>query len=54
VWGVPNCGKGQPYQNGRVSHGAAPGRFRDVHVGVTGSGGLRASPPVNGGSGAHG
>jgi len=39
VWGIPNCGKGQPYQNGRVSHGAAPGRFRDVHVGVRGSGG---------------
>jgi TldD protein len=37
VWGIPNCGKGQPFQNGRVSHGAAPGRFRDVHVGVRGA-----------------
>ena len=36
VWGVPNCGKGQPFQNGRVSHGTAPGRFRGVHVGVRG------------------
>ena len=36
VWGVPNCGKGQPYQNARVGHGAAPARFRDVHVGVRG------------------
>ena len=34
VWGVPNCGKGQPFQNARVGHGAAPARFRDVHVGV--------------------
>jgi TldD protein len=37
VWGTPNCGKGQPYQNGRVSHGTAPARFRDVHVGVRGT-----------------
>ena len=36
VWGVPNCGKGQPYQNARVGHGAAPARFRNVHVGVRG------------------
>jgi TldD protein len=36
VWGVPNCGKGQPYQNARVGHGAAPARFHDVHVGVRG------------------
>jgi TldD protein len=37
VWGTPNCGKGQPYQNARVSHGTAPGRFREVHVGVRGA-----------------
>jgi TldD protein len=36
VWGVPNCGKGQPYQNARVGHGAAPARFHGVHVGVRG------------------
>jgi TldD protein len=36
VWGVPNCGKGQPYQNARVGHGAAPARFRGVHVGGVG------------------
>jgi TldD protein len=36
VWGVPNCGKGQPFQNARVGHGAAPARFHDVHVGVRG------------------
>ena len=34
VWGVPNCGKGQPEQVGHVGHGAAPARFRNVRVGV--------------------
>ena len=34
VWGTPNCGKGQPGQVGRVGHGAAPARFRNVQVGV--------------------
>ena len=34
VWGVPNCGKGEPVQTARVGHGAAPARFRDVQVGV--------------------
>jgi TldD protein len=34
VWGIPNCGKGQPFQNARVGHGAAPARFHGVHVGV--------------------
>ena len=32
VWGVPNCGKGQPGQVARVAHGAAPARFRNVDV----------------------
>ena len=32
--GVLNCGKGEPGQSMRVSHGAAPARFRDVQVGV--------------------
>ena len=32
--GVSNCGKGEPGQLMRVSHGAAPARFRDVQVGV--------------------
>lgn len=36
VWGTPNCGKGQPGQTARVAHGTAPGRFRDVNVGVRG------------------
>ena len=36
VWGIPNCGKGQPFQNARVGHGAAPARFHNVHVGVRG------------------
>jgi TldD protein len=32
--GLGNCGKGEPGQVMRVSHGAAPARFRDVEVGV--------------------
>jgi TldD protein len=34
LWGLLNCGKGEPGQIMRVSHGAAPARFRDVEVGV--------------------
>ena len=29
-----DCGKGEPGQVMRVSHGCAPARFRDVQVGV--------------------
>jgi TldD protein len=32
LWGVTNCGKGQPGQTAEMSHGAAPARFRNVHV----------------------
>lgn len=35
VWGVPNCGKGEPMQTAHVAHGVAPARFRNVRVGVT-------------------
>ncbi len=34
LWGLPNCGKGEPMQTGHVGHGASPGRFRNVQVGV--------------------
>jgi len=34
VWGLANCGKGEPMQVAHVAHGAAPARFRDVKVGV--------------------
>lgn len=34
VWGLPNCGKGEPMQVSHVAHGAAPARFRGVQVGV--------------------
>ncbi len=34
MWGLPNCGKGEPMQVAHVAHGAAPARFRDVQVGV--------------------
>ncbi len=32
LWGVPNCGKGQPQQVMVTGHGASPARFRDVRV----------------------
>src|SRR5258705_623593 len=34
MWCTPNCGKGQPGQGAHTGHGAAPARFRNVHVGV--------------------
>ena len=34
LWGLANCGKGEPMQVARVGHGAAPARFRQVRVGV--------------------
>jgi TldD protein len=33
LFGLTNCGKGQPGQSAHVSHGAAPARFRGVQVG---------------------
>jgi TldD protein len=32
LWGVPNCGKGQPSQVARVGHGAPTARFQNVRV----------------------
>lgn len=32
LWGVANCGKGQPGQTAEMSHGAAPARFRNVQM----------------------
>ena len=34
LYGVPNCGKGEPMQSGHVGHGSAPARFRNVQIGV--------------------
>lgn len=34
LWGLANCGKGEPMQVGYVGHGAAAARFRNVRVGV--------------------
>ncbi|HOJ23444.1 MAG TPA: TldD/PmbA family protein, partial [Armatimonadota bacterium] len=34
VWGIPNCGKGEPCQVAHVGHGASAARFRGVRVGV--------------------
>jgi TldD protein len=33
LWGVPNCGKGQPEQVMGTGHGASPARFRRIKVG---------------------
>jgi TldD protein len=33
VWGLPNCGKGDPMQAMRVAHGAPAARFRNVEMG---------------------
>lgn len=34
VWGLANCGKGQPPQLAHVAHGAAPARYQNVKVGI--------------------
>lgn len=34
LWGLVNCGKGQPMQTAQMSHGASPALFRQVTVGV--------------------
>ncbi|MCX7835576.1 MAG: TldD/PmbA family protein [bacterium] len=34
LWGVHNCGKGQPGQVAEMSHGSSPTRFRQVEVGI--------------------
>jgi len=34
IWGLPNCGKGQPMQSMWTGHGASPARFRKVKVGI--------------------
>ncbi len=33
LWGLPNCGKGQPSQIGHVGHGAPLGLFRKTRIG---------------------
>src|SRR5437899_11808134 len=33
LWGVPNCGKGQPEQVMGTGHGGNPTRFRKVNIG---------------------
>jgi len=34
LWGVPNCGKGQPEQVIGTGHGASPARFHDIKIGA--------------------
>ena len=38
VWGTPNCGKGEPEQNGRTTHACSVARFRNVTMGVVSGG----------------
>jgi TldD protein len=38
VWGLPNCGKGEPMQVARVGHGVSAARFRNVRVGIMADG----------------
>jgi TldD protein len=32
LWGIPNCGKGEPCQTAHVGHGVAPSRFRKART----------------------
>ncbi len=34
LWGVPNCGKGQPEQVMGTGHGASPARFHNIRIGA--------------------
>ena len=34
MWGLPNCGKGEPVQAMHVGHGVSPARFQNVRIGV--------------------
>ncbi|UCC12147.1 MAG: TldD/PmbA family protein [candidate division WOR-3 bacterium] len=34
LFGVPNCGKGEPGQTAYVGHGTVPARFRNVQIGI--------------------
>ena len=36
LWGIQNCGKGDPMQIMQVGHGASPARFKAVVVGASG------------------
>jgi TldD protein len=33
LYGLPICGKGEPWQGGPISHGCSPARFKNVRVG---------------------
>ena len=34
LWGLPNCGKGEPVQTMFVGHAASPSRFQNVQIGI--------------------
>lgn len=35
LYGLPICGKGEPWQGGPISHGCSPARFKNVLIGVS-------------------
>lgn len=43
MWGLPNCGKGQPRQELGTGHGAVPARFKDVRIGSAYRGNIESS-----------
>ena len=45
LWGVPNCGKGQPEQVMGTGHGASPARFRKIKIGSAYAGDDARRPP---------
>jgi TldD protein len=51
IWGIPNCGKGQPCQGMKVGHGAQPALFHKVQVGVATKDAMAHS--TGGGCAAH-
>ncbi len=34
LWGIPNCGKGEPSQSMHVGHAVSPARFEKISVGI--------------------
>jgi TldD protein len=34
LYGLPICGKGEPWQGGPISHGCSPARFKNVQLGM--------------------
>ncbi|MBI2637476.1 MAG: TldD/PmbA family protein, partial [Candidatus Sungbacteria bacterium] len=37
LYGLPNCGKGDPIQSMKTGHGTSPAYFKDVNIGIAGA-----------------